>query len=194
MLDEWTWNLPITGKATASLSFVGCRTRLPTETRVTGPDSALDPNTEAGVSTSTDVQRLRIVGADESGISSDFMSLKIVDKNNISPQKQIGTLGARLLNQGKHMVTMDASLIFVDPEVISAVRDNRDASTSALMRNEDFGALLHVQKMTLDTDDRKFEKDKIMQIGVKGSGFQNKLSTDSLSVFAWLPELPEEDE
>jgi hypothetical protein len=194
MLDEFTWNLPLTGKATANLSFVGCRTRKPTSTRITGPSTALDPNTDSGVSTSTDIQRLRVSGADEAGITTDFISLKIVDKNGITPQKQLGKLGARLLNQGKHTCMVDADLIFTDADVIRAVRDNRDGCLDVLMRNEDFGCLLDVQRLTLDTNDRKFEKDKIMSISSKMSGFQNKLSTDSLSVFAWLPELPEEDE
>lgn len=194
MIDECVWNFPLTGKATMNLSFVGCRTRNPTPNRVTGPSSALDPTTEAGVSTSTDLQRLRIAGTDEVGIATDFTSLKVTDKNNVTAQKQLGRLGARRLNQGKHTSMIEAEVIFTDSDVILAVRDNRDAALDILMRNEDFGALLDVQRLTLDSSDPKMERDKIVGITSKATGFQHRLSTDSLSVFAYLPELPEEDQ
>ena len=193
VLDEAVWNFPLEDKATMSLTFVGTRCLNPTASRKTGPSTALDPTTDSGVSTATDLQRLRVTGTDELGISTDFQSLKITDKNNVSPQKQLAALGARLMNQGKHTVAVEADVIFTDSEVIEAVRDNRDACLDILMRNEDFGALLDVQKMTVDSVDRKFERDKTVTLDTKAMGNQDGLSTDSLSVFAWLPELPEDE-
>lgn len=190
-LDEWVWNFPLTGKATINASFVGTRSLNPTATRKTGPSTALDPNTQAGLSTSTDLQRIRVDGVDDVGISSDLQSVKVTTKNNISPQKQLGKLGARLMNQGKHTQMADLDVIFVDDQIIKAVKDNRDVRLDVLARNEDFGCLLDVQTMTLDTSDKKLEKDKSVMISSKATGHQNVLSTASLSVFAFLPPLPE---
>lgn len=189
MVDEWVWNIPLTGKATVNATFTGTRTLKLTAARKTGPSAAKNPNASGGISTATDLLRLRIAGVDELGISSDFQMLKVTVKNNVSPQKQLGKLGARLMNQGKHTETVEADCIFVTPDAIDAVRDNRDATLDILMRNGDFGALLDIQAMTLDSSDRKLEKDKSVIISSKTTGHQHDLtgSTASLSVFAFLP-------
>jgi hypothetical protein len=189
MVSQWTWTFALTTKAVVDAQFIGTRSLPITGTRLTGPSAALDPNTNLGVSTSTDLMRLRVSNADETGISTDFQSLKITVKNNVSPQKQIGELGATKMNTGDHEVMVEADVIFTSADVINAIRDNRDATLDILMRNGDFGALLDVQAMTIDSGDRKLEKNKSVIIASKATGFENSLtgSTESLSVFAFLP-------
>lgn len=189
MIDEWVWNIPLASKATINATFVGTRTLPITSARKTGPSTARDAVAVAGLSTATDLMRLRISNVDETGISTDFQSLKITVKNNVSPQKQLGQLGARFMNQGKHLVMVEADVIFTSSEVIDAVADNRECTLDVLMRNGDFGALLDIQALTLMSSDRKFEKDKSVMIMSKGQGHRNNLtgSTESLSVFAYLP-------
>lgn len=192
MVDEWVWNIPLTAKSTVNASFVGTRTLAITPTRKTGPATARNPNANAGVSTATNLMRLRIDAVDDTGISTDFTNLKVTVKNNVSPQKQLAQLGANKMNIGKHMVMVEASCIFTSPEVINAIRANTECRLDILMRNEDFGALLDVQSMTLDAGDRKLEKDKSITIESKATGYQNPLSgsTDSMSIFAYLPPEP----
>lgn len=189
MIDEWTWNFPLTTKATVSAKFVGTKTPNISTTRNTGPSTAVDPSTKTGISTAQDLARLQIANVDETGVSTDFESLKITVKNNVSPQKELGTLGATLLNVGKHEVMIEADLIFTNDQPILAVRDNRDMTLAMLMRNGDFGALLDVQSFTLDSTDRKLEKNKSVKLTSKGTGHQNDVtgSTDSLSLFAFVP-------
>lgn len=194
VIDEAVWNLGAESKATLSLTFVGTRTLNPTETRKDGPEDALDPVCQEGVSTSTDLQRLRMVDVDEVGIGTDFESLKITNKNNVAGQKQLGALGARRHNHGEHMVSVDAEVIFTTTEIITAVRDNRAAAMDILIRNPDFGALIDVQSMTLDSAGKKLEKNKGVTIASKATGFQTGISTNSLTVFAYLPPIPEEDQ
>jgi len=174
------------------ITFVGTRTLNPTITRKTGPSAAKDPNTQEGVSTSTDLQRLRYLKADITGISTDFESLKITQKNNIEAQKQIARLGAKHLNHGEHETMAEADVIFTSTEVIKMVRSNETGSLDILMRNPDFGALYEIQALTLDSSGRKLEKNRGVKITSKSTGHQKKLSTDSLSVFAFLPALPDD--
>lgn len=196
MCDEWTWNIPQTSKATVNCTFIGTRSLKLTSTRRTGPADALDPVCQEGVSTMTDVQRLRLSEIDETGISTDFSSAKITAKNNISPEKQVGKRGARIMNQGTHDEMFEADVIFTDPRVINAVRDNTTCTCDFLLRNPDFGVLLDIHSMTLDEGGKKMEKNKSIKVASKGTGFQSDESgsTAGLSVFAYLPPIPEEDQ
>jgi hypothetical protein len=196
MVDEWKWNIPLTTKATISAKFVGTKTLNPTTSRKTGPSAAINPSTNLGVSTATDLLRLRMSNVDESGISTDFQSLTVTSTNGVSAEKQLAELGATKMNIGKHKAMVDAACIFTSSDVIKAVKDNRDAALDVMMRNADFGALLDVQSMTLDSADRKLERDKSVIVDSKASGFQDKLtgSTESLSVFAYLPPIVADDE
>jgi len=193
MIDEWVWNIPLTAKATINASFIGTHTQKPTVTRKTGPASAIEPNANAGVSTATDIQRLRISDADELGVASDLQSLKITIKNNVSPQKQLARLGAGHMNYGSQDVSVETEIIFTDDEPILAVVDNRPCNLDVLVRNDDFGALIDIQAMTFDTTDRKLEKNKSIILTSKTTGYMDNLSgsTGSLSMFGYLPRLPD---
>lgn len=194
MIDECVFNFPTTAKSTINLTFVGTRSLNPTTTRKAGPADALEPSTDDGVSTSVDLQRLIVDDVDDVGIGTDFMSLKITQKNNISPRKQLGKLGARDLNQGKHTVMAEADVYFTTDQLISAVKDRRDARLDILSRNADFGALYDLQALTLDSADKKLERDKSVQITSKMAGHQYTTSTDALTVFGFLPALPEDEQ
>lgn len=188
-IDESVWTFALASKATLNLGLVGTNTADPTTARVTGPSAALNPLTQLGVSTATDLMRLRMSNVDETGISTDFTSLKITLKNNCEPEKQLGTLGAVLINVGKFEVMVEADVIFVSDQIIKGIRDNRTVSLDVAMRNADFGALLDVCSMTLDEGDRKFETNKSVGISAKATGFQDDLLgiTASMSMFAYLP-------
>lgn len=196
MVDECTWNLDSTSKATMSMKFVGATTLNPTGTRKAGPSTARDANSNAGVSTSTDLQRLRVSDIDETGLTTDFTSVKITSTNSISPQKQLGVLGSNFMNVGHHKSMVDFSCIFTSDAVIKAVRSNVSSSLDIMMRNDEFGCLYDVQSMTIDSNDRKMERDKVMTLDNKGSGFQNPISgsTESLSTFPYLPPLVADDD
>lgn len=189
MVDMWVWTFGLTTKATISATFKGTRSHNPTTDRFPGPADALDPNAKVGLSTSTDLSRLRMSNVDETGISTDWQSIKLTTKNNVNPIKKLGVLGAVSMSLGKHTVESEIDAIFTSDEIIKGIRDNRDATLDVLMRNPDFGAVLNIQAMTLDSGDRKMERNKIVLITSKQTGHMNDLSssTESLSVFAHLP-------
>jgi hypothetical protein len=188
-IDEWMWNFPLTSKATAQMTFTGTTSTAPSVTRKDGPATAINPVTNLAVGTSTDLMRLRIANADETGVTTDFANIKVTMKNNVEPEKQLGQLGSTLMNVGKFEVAVEADCIFTSDDVIEAVHDNRITSLEVLMRNSDFGAMLNVASMSIDEAGRKFETNKSVQITAKASGFQDATlgHTASLSMFAYLP-------
>lgn len=189
LVDNWVFNIPLTNKVTAQMTFTGTTSQDPTTARAAGPSTALNPVTNLALSTATDLMRLRISNVDETGISTDFTNIKITVANNVEPEKQLGTLGAQKMNVGKFEVHVEADLIFTSDDVIKAVHDNRVANMDVAMRNGDFGLLLDVASMSIDDAGRKFETNKSVTISTKTTGFQDATLgyTMSGSVFAYLP-------
>lgn len=189
LCDDIVMNFPLTTKATMGMTCTGTLTQDPVTARDAGPNIALNPVTTLAVSTSTDLMRLRISNVDETGISTDFTSIKVSFKNNVAPEKELGVLGAVLMNVGKFEVMVEAEVIFTNDQVIKAIHDNRTAAMDVAMRNGDFGALLDISSMTIDAGDRKLETNKSVLISTKATGFQdaNLGMTAGLSVFPFLP-------
>lgn len=189
MVDEWVWNIPLTSKATCGITLTGTTSNDPTTSRFTGPSIALNAVTNLAVSTATDLMRLRVSNTDETGISTDFQSIKITVKNNVEPEKQLGVLGATKMNVGKFEVMVEADVIFTSDDVIKAIHDNRTCTMDVCIRNGDFGVVLDISSMTLDSGDRKLETNKSVLIAAKATGFQDATLgyTMSLSEFAFLP-------
>jgi hypothetical protein len=161
----------------------------PASARLAGPSTATSTTTHVGVSTSTDLMRLRMNNVDETGVETDFKSIKITFKNNVDPEKQLGVLGTTLMNVGKFVCSVEADCILTNDQVIKGIHDNRTCSMDVAMRNSDFGALIDISSMTLDSGDRKLESNKSVVLTSKATGFQDATLgyTASLSVFAFLP-------
>jgi hypothetical protein len=189
MLNETVIDFPLTSKATANWSFVGMKATNPSTARKTGPSDARGPSTELGLSTATDIARLRVTNTDETGIGTDFQSLKMTIKNNTDPQKLLGTLGASRINVGRFEIAIEASVIFSSDQLITGIRDNRRGRLDIGVRNGDFGALFDVMSIQLDEGDRKFESNKAVTIDAKITGTVDPDlgSTLGISVFPYLP-------
>lgn len=189
MLDQTTFNMPAEGKVTMQCTFVGTTASDPTTTRESGPSSALDVVTSLAVSTSADITRLSVDNVDETGLMTDFADLKIMLKNNIVGAKAVGHLGNRFTPLGVFEADTEAEVYFTDPEVVTAVHDNRILREAAGMRNDDFGMLLDVPSMGAMQAPKKIEHNKLITISSKMSGFMDSDSqfTAGLSVFAYLP-------
>ena len=89
--NELSFNLPLTEKATVSFGFVGTDTPDPTGTRATGGATPLAAVQTEAFNTSADFARLRITETDETGLTTDFKSLTLSLKNQVTPEKVLGT-------------------------------------------------------------------------------------------------------
>lgn len=189
ILNEFVLNFPLAGKSTINFGFIGTNTQDPTSSRATGPSVAFNPMGQLAVGTSTDLLRLRMSNTDETGVTTDFTSLKVSIKNNVEAEKQLGQLGAVLMNLGAFEVSIEAEVIFTSDSIIKGIRDNRTVSFDIGMRNGDFGALLDIPSATIDEGDKKFETNKSVGVSAQCMAFRDQTLglTASLSVFPFVP-------
>ncbi len=189
LVDEFKFNMPLTDKATADLSFIGMDAPDPTLTRATGGATALAPLTQVAVSTATDLLRLRIANTDETGLTTDFKNVTVTFKNGVTPEKILGTLGATRMNLGRFECMVDADVVFTSSDVVKAIRDNRTITMDFAMRNGDFAALIDVMSASLDEGDRNFPTNASVTLKTKSSGFQDEWlgSTAGMSIFPYCP-------
>lgn len=188
-LDQATFNIPPEGKVSMQMTFVGMTAQDPDTDRWTGPSTALNPVTGLAVSTSADINRLRVADVDETGLWSDFKDLKIIFKNNITPEKAVGHMGNRFTPLGVFETDTEADVFFVTPEIVKAVSDNRILRKGTGMRNDDFGCFIHIPSMGAMTAKKKLEHNRLVSVTSNMSGFMDgeRQYTASIGVFAHLP-------
>ena len=175
-------SLPLTDKATITFGFTGTDTDVPTATQKTGADSAASPDETAALSTTSDIARLRILGTDEAGLSTDFKSLDITLNNNVSPEKVLGTLGAKYMNTGNFEVDLDSKLLFTNPDVVAAIRNNETVGIETIVHNDDGVVAFDFPSQTLGDGARDFPVNESVQITVKGESFNDAVLGTSIGV------------
>lgn len=187
--NSMTFELPLTSKAVTTCNFVGTDTPSPTTTRATNASSALSVLKATAFNTSADVARLRITNTDESGLSTDFKSLKLTINNQASGEKVVSQLGSKYINVGIMDVDIEADLLFTNSAVADAVRTNLTVTMDWSVRNQDGAILIDIPAMTFNTGDRDFPVNQTVQIKTTASAFKDDTLGTSLgiTVFAYAP-------
>lgn len=183
------FNLPLANKATLALGFIGTDAQPPTDTRVSGVSSALVPLRTTALNTSADIARLRITEVDETGLTTDFKSLKLTLNNQVSPEKTLANLGATYMNTGNFLVDIEADLLFTNADVATAIRNNDTVSMDFAVRNDDGAMFVDIASMTLGDGSRDFPVNESVKIKVKGEAFQDTTLGTSIgiSLFPYVP-------
>ncbi len=176
------FNIPLTDKATITYGFLGTDTQNPTTTRQTGADSAETPTLTGAFSTSSDIARLRIADLDEDGLSTCFKSLTLNINNNASAEKCIGQLGARFVNFGNFEIDVEAQLLFDNPLVINAIRENQTLSLDFVLKNDDGVIAVDIPQMTLGGGDREFPVNESVLINTTAQAFGGDTFAYSLGI------------
>lgn len=182
-------NMPLTDKATATLSFIGTDTQPPTTSRATGASSATASLGTTAVNTSSDFARLRITDTDETGLTTDFKSLTVTINNNVSPEKVLNVLGAQFMNTGNFEIDIEAQIVFTSETVLSRIRNNTTVTMEFGFVNDDFGIILDVPSMTLGGGGREFPVNESVLANLSGIAFQDPTLGTSLSV-SFFPTVP----
>ena len=160
------FGLPLTDKAVATFAFIGTDTDSPTATQATGASSARNPPQRAAFNTSADIARLRITEADEDGLTTDFKSLVLNLNNNVSPEKAVGTVGAKYINFGNFFVNLETQLIFTNDAVIQKIRDNETVTMDFVIRNSDGVIAVDIPSMILGGGGREFPRGESVLINL----------------------------
>ena len=187
--NTFGWDLPLTDKSTFTASFVGTDTEPPTETRDPEGGNGIQVVQSSPFNTSTDIARLRIQEADETGLTTDFKSITLTLNNNVSPEKVLGLIGARYMNSGNFEIDMETQLVFTDPDVVAAIRNNDRVTMDFAVRNDDGVILIDIPSMTLGAGDREFPVNESILINITGQAYGDTILGTSIGVskFPYAP-------
>lgn len=175
-------NMPLTDKSTVTFAFIGTDTENPTPTRRPGASMATLPSKTTSLNTSQDIARLAIPGIDDNGDDTCFKSLTLNINNNVSPEKCLGTLGARFMNYGNFQVSAEAQLLFTNEEVVSAIRNNQTVGLSVILDNDDGALALDIPSMTIGGGDREYPVNESVLINFTGEAFRDNVFGTSIAV------------
>lgn len=182
MADVVSFTLPLTDKATVSLGFIGTTTSEPSTTRRTGASAAKAPAKTNSFNTSADIARLRITETDETGLTTDFDNLTLTIGNNVSGRRVLGTLGAKYLNVGNFDVDIEAKVMFTDPAVVTAIKNNRTVSMDFILKNDDMAMIVDIPSMTLGGGDREFPVNESVLINVAAQAHEDETLGTSMGI------------
>lgn len=187
--NEMSIDLPLADKAMITFGFIGTDTEAATTTRKSGADTPILPKQTVAFNTSSDVGRLRVTEVDETGLSTYFKKLTLTLKNNVSPEKVIGVLGAAFMNTGNFEVDVDAQMLFTNTDVTAAIRNNTTVTIDFSIRNDDGGLFVDLPAVTLGGGDKEFPENETVLINTPAMAFEDPTLGTSIgiSVFGYLP-------
>jgi hypothetical protein len=187
--NELTLQLPLTSKAEADFGFVGTDTDPPTASRATNAGTPIMPLQKTAFNTSSEIARLRVQEVDETGISTDFKSMRITLNNGVSPEKTLGNLGASYMNYSNFEVNVDFEALFTSDSMVAAVRNNTTVQMDFTLKNEDGGIHFDLPSMTLGDASPNFQVNESVKLNMTGEAFADGTLDVSLgvSLFPYLP-------
>lgn len=188
-------NSPLNNKLTATLSLVGMTATDPlaSGSRKSGPSTAYAPQTQtAGATALVDAQNdLKSVRIGDSGGSllSEFNEWTYTHGNNVTPKGVQCRFGAGDLNFGKFNDLTNFTGYHSDPDVLTAVTENRAVWWDAAVRNHQFGFLLDMPNGRIRNRQLTYAGNQPVMISgdVMGSRSPTDGIQASLCVFGYLP-------
>lgn len=189
LCNQLTFNLPIADKAGLTFGFIGTDTEVPTTSRKSGASTPVQAVQTEAFNTTSDIARLRVTEADETGISTDFKSITITVNNNVSPEKVVGTLGAAFMNTGNFEVDIESQLVFTDSTIITAIRNNTTVTMEWIINNNDGGFAVDIPSMKLGGGGKELPVNESVLISFTGAAFEDATLgySMSVSIFPYLP-------
>lgn len=174
--NELAISIPLAEKATATWGFVGTNNDNITGTRKTNAANALSPLRTTAINTSSDVVSLT---TDVVSSASDvcFKTLTLTIGNNVSPEKCVGTLGARFVNTGLFEVNLEGQMLFTNKQIVNAIKNNTTVTLLAILRNQDGTIVLDIPSMTFGDGSREFPVDQSVLVNLSGQAINDPSGT-----------------
>lgn len=189
--DALSISIPLTGKATMTLGFVGTDTTNPSAVRATNAANAKIGGQVESFGSASDIARLRLQDVDETGLSTDFKTANFTLTNNVAGEKVIAKLGPKYLNAGDVEVDIEAQMIFSNPDVIERIRCNKTVGFDWVIRNGDGGAAFDLPTGTLSGGNREFPENQSVLVNAPFAAHQEDAYgfTIGISFFPALPQV-----
>lgn len=191
--DSLSMAIPLSGKATITLGFVGQNTTKPSAARATNATQAKAGGLTGAFGTASDIARLRVEDADEEGLSTDFKSATFTLTNNVAGEKVLGHLGPKYLNAGNIECDVENQMLFTNPDVIERVRCNKTVGFDWVLRNGDGGFAVDLPTGTLSGGGREYPANQSVLINTTFAAHQEDAGpgfTCGISFFPVLPAQP----
>ena len=154
--DALSVQIPLSGKATITLGFVGTDTLKPNTVRALNAANAKHGGATESFGSASDIARLRAQDVDEAGLTTDFKSATFTLTNNVAGEKVIAKLGPKYLNVGNIECDVETQLLFTNPDIIERIRCNKTVGLDWIMRNGDGGVAFDLPTGTFDGGNREF--------------------------------------
>lgn len=154
--DALSISIPLTGKASLTLGFVGTNTTQPGTLRATNAASAKVGGFTAAFGTASDIMRLRAQDVDEAGLTTDFKSATLTLTNNVAGEKFIGTLGPKYLNAGNIEVDIENQVLFSNADMLERIRCNKTVGIDFVLYNGDGGVAFDAPTGTMSGGGREY--------------------------------------
>lgn len=169
-VNEISFNLPLTDKATLNYAFIGTNSDDVTASRKTNASSAVSPLRTTAFNTSNDIASITTdVVSSASEIC--FKSLTVTIRNNVSPEKCLGTLGARFVNSGLFEVNLEGQMLFTNKAIVNAIKNNTTVTFLTIIDNEDGAIAIDIPEMNLGDGGREFPVDQSVLVNITGQSF-----------------------
>lgn len=189
--DALSIAIPLTGKATMTLGFVGTDTTNPSIARATNAANAKVGGQVESFGSASDIARLRVQDVDEAGLSTDFKSATFTLTNNVAGEKVIGKLGPKYLNAGNIECDVEAQMLFTNADVIERIRCNKTVGLDWIVRNGDGGAAFDLPTGTLGGGNREFPENQSVLINAPFAAHEESPLNFTCGI-SFFPALPEE--
>lgn len=188
-LDSAEIDIPVEGKVTVTLGFVGMTMSDPGSVQATGAAAALAPLRASLFSTASKLKARLLKKSDESSLSVDVNGLKLTLKNNITPMKELGVSGAANLIYGAYMPTMTTEVYVIDNGITRAANANTDAVLECQLKNADGGFGLFFPLVKLRKPQKAYAAHTAVMLSNDIAGVRDPATglLQVLSEFAYLP-------
>jgi len=193
--NEFTMNVPQADKITTDLTFVAVDNEQ--RTGATGVKSGTRPTLVSGsaFNTSSDMTRIKLalVSATDPAPTPLFAfatEMKLSIKNNVSPNKAVGVLGAFDTSVGTFEVGGSLTAYFASVQAAQAVRNNSDVTLDIIMQKKNNAIVIDLPLLSLGDGRLAVEQDKPITIPLETNAAESKFGNTLLfQQFLYLPDV-----
>ena len=193
--NELTISVPQADKVTLDCTFVAVDNE--TRTGVTGVKSGTRPTLVSGsaFNTSSDITRIKLASVSATDpaplpLFAFATELKLSIKNNVSPNKAVGVLGAFDTSVGTFEVGGSITAYFATVAAAAAVRNNSDITLDIIMQKKNAAMLLDIPLLSLGDGRLAVDQDKPITIPLETNAAESKFGNTLLfQQFLYLPDV-----
>lgn len=184
LANLWTWRMPLTNKSDSTFGFVAIDAEEPVDDgdRKTNADTPLLPLFTEALNTSTNFFALTIADVDDAGLTSDFKDIEAAINNNVGPEKVLGRLGARYMNNGNFELNVTGEALFTNPLVAARIRNNTTVGMHWGLRNDDGAVHVDVPSATIKDGAKSFPVNESVRFAFDLEAFIDPLFQTSIGV------------